>query len=560
MKRIHIYSALLCFALSLQAQNELNERVYIHLDKDCYVAGEEMQVKFYVIDTEYHPSDFSKVGYVEVCDTEKPHVQMKIALKEGTGAGKVAIPLDTPSGVYELSGYTRYMRNEGEATFFKRQLAIVNMAMGSESDRIELVASDEKFSEAKPEPSTIKIATDNATYESRSKVNLSLNNLPQNITDLVVTVYRNDSATYIPQVDKSNWSRQVASKKPIVMPWKWLPEYEGHIITGRLENEDGTAFTPATKGYTANIGFVGKDVRYIQGQQRDDQSFNFYTGDIYGPQEIVTSVIADGASICRMGLVSPFSETLPSTLPPLRISAEDKKLMDRFVGVQLKQVMGVDSLGSGIPLESYYHFRNPKVYDLDEYTRFPTLGETIIEFVNHVVVRKGKLDRRVMKALILDENRFSSGNTLVLLDGVAIHNHEEMLKYNPLNIRTINIYDGRYLFGGELYECLISFVSHRRNLSAIQLDEYSQLLAYDCPLLPDTDSVEYPDEKAGKSLKPDFRHTLYWNPFAESIVNGSSAEMSFYTSDLSGEYKVVVEGFTKTGNNIYGTAFFNVSP
>jgi len=106
---------------------------------------------------------------------------------------------------------------------------------------------------------------------------------------------------------------------------------------------------------------------------------------------------------------------------------------------------------------------------------------------------------------------------------------------------------------------MISFVSHRRNLSAIQLDETSQLFAYDCPFQWEPDMTEYADEQDRKSLKPDFRHTLYWNPYVESIISGSSAEMSFYTSDLSGEYKITVEGFTRDGKSIYGTAFFEVS-
>lgn len=559
MKRFYIYIILFCFSMTVSAQHVLNERVYVHLDKECYIAGEDIYIKFLVLDTDLNFSSFSKVGYIEVCDTEKPHLQMKIALDQGKGAGKITIPLDVPSGVYELSAYTRYMRNEGEQVFFRRQLAIVNMGMSSENDLIELIENNDEIESSRVEKSMINVSTDKANYSNRSAVKLSLSNLPENVSDLIVSVMRNDSITYFPCFDNKKWLEQLAMKTTISMPWKWLPEYEGHIIIGRIQDEDKK--TPLKGQYTANISFVGTDIRYIQGQVKEDGLICFYAGDIYGPQEIVTSIVSYDDSNYNMELVSPFAEVLPKSLPALRLKADNKNLMDRFVGVQLQQIMGIDSLENQVPLEKYYAFQNPTIYDLNEYTRFNTVEETIIEFVNQVVVRKGKLDRRVMKVLIPDENRFSSGNTLVLLDGVAIHNHEELLKYNPRNIRTIQIYNGRYFFGGQLYECMISFTSHRQNLSSIQLDDASQLLAYDCPSLPEmVDSPEYADEQVRKSLKPDFRHTLYWNPFVESLINESSVALSFYASDLSGEYKVVVEGITKDGKSIYGEAFFVVSP
>ncbi|NDV81181.1 hypothetical protein [Bacteroides sp. 51] len=188
--------------------------------------------------------------------------------------------------------------------------------------------------------------------------------------------------------------------------------------------------------------------------------------------------------------------------------------------------------------------------------------EYIKEAGDFAVIYSGELETNYNPFFYLNDPYYISQDYTVgeLVYRGNTYANQKMLKYNPLNIRTVNIYDGRYLFGGEMYECMISFVSHRQNLSAIQLDENSQLLPYDCPFLPETDKTEYADEQARKSLKPDFRHTLYWNPFVESIIHDSSAEMSFYTSDLAGEFKVVVEGFTKDGKAIYGTTLFSVVP
>ncbi len=57
--------------------------------------------------------------------------------------------------------------------------------------------------------------------------------------------------------------------------------------------------------------------------------------------------------------------------------------------------------------------------------------------------------------------------------------------------------------------------------------------------------------------KPDFRPTLYWNP--EVSFNGSEAKIEFFTSDNLARYHVFVEGISKNGKIIYGTAVISVS-
>ena len=145
MKRIFTLYLFILFCLILQAQEELYERVYVHTDKTCYLAGEEVWLKFYTIDTHFRPSSFSKVGYIEISNTERPKAQLKLALDNGSGSGKVKIPTDAPSGIYELTGYTRYMRNEGEKVFFRKSIAVINTFRVSDSDPIELADSAEIY-------------------------------------------------------------------------------------------------------------------------------------------------------------------------------------------------------------------------------------------------------------------------------------------------------------------------------------------------------------------------------------------------------------------------------
>ena len=558
MKRIFTLYLFILFCLILQAQEELYERVYVHTDKTCYLAGEEVWLKFYTIDTHFRPSSFSKVGYIEISNTERPKAQLKLALDNGSGSGKVKIPTDAPSGIYELTGYTRYMRNEGEKVFFRKSIAVINTFRVSDSDPIELADSAEIYPKGKPATTeNIHIKTSQSNYNTRQLVELTINRLPDEVSDLTVSVSRNDSLVTLPPLEESTWRKQVTAT-PGTFSGKWIPEYEGHIICGQIESPTGETLKQVqNEPISADIAFVGKDIRYVQGQVESGGNTLFYTSHVYGTNDVVAAAWNINGEPFRMNILSPFSEKLPQNLPSLKLYRNKKRLLERSIGIQLQQVTVLDSLDHAIPLQSCYGLQPYLNYNLDEYTRFNTMTETFVEFVRSVIIRKvnGKRRLRVLKE---GEKRFNIGNTLVLLDGVPIHDHEDILKYDPRLVKKIEIYNGRYGFGGEVFECMISLTTQRGDLPSIQLSDDSRLTVYECPQLPVTFKMpEYKDATDKKSRRPDFRHTLYWNPSVETEA-GIDTTLSFYTSDLEGEFKVVVEGFTLKGELIRGEVNFHV--
>ena len=80
--------------LGLQAQ--VTECMRIYTDKDNYLAGEDLWIKVCVTDSAEAP--FSKVAYVEISDMRQVYAQGKIALKNGTGWGRIKFPQTMHSG------------------------------------------------------------------------------------------------------------------------------------------------------------------------------------------------------------------------------------------------------------------------------------------------------------------------------------------------------------------------------------------------------------------------------------------------------------------------------
>ena len=121
--------------------NELPvEKVYLHLDKSYYTAGEDIWFKAYLLDaTTHEPSILSEIIYVELIDTQKTILKKRIVkTTDGSAAGDFKLSSKLPSGTYTIRAYTNYMRNFGDANFYKKTILV------NSSDRIALKTNTEQ--------------------------------------------------------------------------------------------------------------------------------------------------------------------------------------------------------------------------------------------------------------------------------------------------------------------------------------------------------------------------------------------------------------------------------
>ncbi|WP_291530207.1 hypothetical protein [Bacteroides sp. UBA939] len=536
MKRILFIIISLFSVAGLQAQ--VTECMRIYTDKDNYLAGEELWIKVCVTDSAYHEITASKVAYVEISDTRQVHAQGKIALQNGVGWGHVRFPQTMHSGTYQLTAYTRYMRNQSADSFPKKYIAVLNADQATEEDNIEVLKDSVVMASAvpasdKPIASTSGLSTDKSVYGNRNKVTMKLPQLPGDIKELSVSVVRKDCV--MPAFPASEYSQKgnPASGK------HFIAECEGHIVTGRLVEAGADSID-------ARLSCVGKDIRICDGQLQPDGTYAFYTSGITDMQDIVLTALPGGGHQGRLELVSPFAEVLPGELPKLRVAYDEEALIERSIGAQLHHILPVDSTHNRSIQEQLHDFHPWISYNLDEYVRFNTVRETFIEFVLGLRVSKVE-DKTIIRMLQEDIKRFSGLKALVLIDGVPIENHETVLDYNARLLHHIHQYNGRYMFGNKLYEGIVSLITHRGSLPGLRLDENSQLFAYEFPQNKPAFVIPvYDSEVQKKSRIPDFRHTLYWNP----EITSATDTISFYTSDMKGEYMVTLQGITPTGEAI----------
>ena len=108
--------------------NNLQEKMYVHTDKESYLAGEMIWFKLYTVEAYTNrPINLSKIAYVELLDSEnKAVLQAKIVMEGGNGNGYFYLPLSLRSGNFVLRAYTNWMKNFDVNYFFHKQLTVYN--------------------------------------------------------------------------------------------------------------------------------------------------------------------------------------------------------------------------------------------------------------------------------------------------------------------------------------------------------------------------------------------------------------------------------------------------
>ena len=104
------------------------EKLFAHVDRTLYLAGETIWFRLYDIDGQSNrPAALSGIAYIEVLDRDQhPILQTKVELKDGKGDGALSIPLSVSSGEFLFRAYTSWMRNFSPDLYYMQPLTILN--------------------------------------------------------------------------------------------------------------------------------------------------------------------------------------------------------------------------------------------------------------------------------------------------------------------------------------------------------------------------------------------------------------------------------------------------
>lgn len=530
-RTIHIF--LLCFlSLSLQAQEV--ERVYVSTDKNAYLSGERVWCSLFCVNQEGKTAPGSAIAYMELISNEGTALEIKAGLYNGRGAASFLLPAQLPGGAYRLIAYTP---TGSISQTGSRLLSIYNpftTARVKDGVTTEGTAASQEIPLQKDENLSLQVPR--VIRTGQSGVLLLESTRPVNIS---LSIFHEDGLQQF----------LAASIVPFATAHEKLhagkPAREGERIKGKVfgaKEDDITILS--SSGSTSDI---------YTGTVAADGSICFETCNIYGHRELVYEVM-DGNDNSFIQLESPFLHPSAGVLPTLTLS---QNLFSDLVTRKdhLRAQVKADTLYQFLPHREDPLFAGSDwdIFHLDDYTRFPSVREILIEIVTVVrlVNSNGKPALQIVISDGINHSKRFMDPVLVMMDGVVITDINLLLNFDAMLLDRVEVFRHPFVIGKTPFYGAVNFVSQKNYVTALAFPRRVRVM--------DFNGVEYPvactQSPAIKEGEKDLRELLYWHPILQV---DKSLRIPFTAPSYPGRFKVVAEGMDEAGKPVRCVESFEV--
>lgn len=579
MKQIFICLGLLfCTNTASWAQQNVNfssdidvlkklpqEKVYVSHTGPVVFSGEYVYFAFQCFSAQNSRlSSQSKLGYIALVNEEREYLfEQKIRLNEGLGQGDFFVSTEIPSGTYKLLGYTRWMKNNGIAQVFKDDLIIINPYSADQSSL--LPGPNRKVGphvdKAQPglrmDSSVVGITLKKLRYQKREKVELGLKNYKGYLGNGTYSINVRKKSSLSPNTKKNaisfaNDYLNVAKVANLDSAENiFLPERDGELLMGTVKDAD--TGEPITNTPVI-VSLPGKEFVLKSVMTDMDGEFYTYLREDYQEGSIVLQAIAVD------------NDVNIQLKPSRKLNLESLEFGDFVIEEEMAEAIKRRSINNQIENQYFamkpdsvlqtnptnpFNNENSLVFNLDDYTRFPTFNETLVEIINVARYRVNPIGNDFIR-IVQDFKRFNEElndfPAIVLFDGVFVSNHNSVKDYNARNIKSIGLIRDQFRLGNEEYQGIMYVETFDGDFFKNYRAPNGALLTLNKPT-PQKNYFSQNYVGSGYFERvPDYRTLLFWKP--NVIIDGSGLNFEFFTSDVSGEYEIMVDGFTTYGKPI----------
>ncbi len=559
------------------AQSNLNnlkipkEKIYLHQNSTFLMSGEYLFYKVYCLNGQTNNlTDFSKMAYVELIGSDgKVVFSHKIRLDKGKGQGDFFIPTSIASGNYKLVAFTQWMRNGSVEDFYQNDVVILNPFQTNQNGLLR-ASNDSLKLQNGPKPKSVDDQSKGLSFslvvsqkdsQKRENITLKIDDLPENwYGNYSVSVRRTEDLGLplrtsalgfekLTQTATTNYTKGASEGS-------WLPELRGELISGVVLNKE-TGLPAANK--KVGISIPGTNYLFKISSTKADGKFYFNLDRPYMNQEAIVQIVGDDRNDFQIKMDKSTSPDYSGLEFNDFVLTEEMKelILAHSIKNQVQNAYASTRVDSLKKIEDFPPFFSTPSHEyyLDDYTRFPTIRETILEVIEQATTRQ-KQGKQSIHVRVYDDNVETGLRSLLLIDGLFIQDHNTVVEAKAAKIKKMSVVSEQYLYGSEVFEGIIAMESFDGDF----IESLPQLKGQETPLFRPEAQKEYyhQDYKYPERYKriPDFRTQLVWEP--EFDLTKKNNEYSFYTSDISGSYEVIIEGFNKKGRALSLRQVFEV--
>ena len=580
-----LFVLIFCGSISLYSQAKMNnknafervgqEKIFVHFNTSFLLVGERLYYKVYCLNSKTNKlTNLSKIAYVALIGNDNEVIfKHKIRLDAGTGQGDFFIPTSVSSGNYKLIAYSRWMMNGGENNFFQNDIFIINPFNEIKNENLSNINATDTIQESQKKDllgdnrevvgnnnnEFIQLKLEKKEVGKREKVSLIIKSLKDkesygNYSISVREIYGIKEPEKLKTTNYFSLFSENANFK--ISDSIFLPEYRGELLSGKVIFKDSNKIA---SNLIVALSIPGKDYIFKIANTNNQGEFYFNIAEEYKNSGAIIQLINSDEKDLEIILDDQAT-----------FKAIDLKFNTFLISQTLNDIILKRSINNQIenayenvkkdtiidPVNSARFFgNNIKEYDLNDYTRFPTLKETFVEIVDLVyTIRKNGVNTL---NVIGTKEKYDSGLLpLVLMDGVLIQDIDELLNFNAEKVKKINVLAERYIYGSHLFKGVVSLETNNGDYR----NSFSNNTIKNIELFKSVPNKNYFNQIYDGSKIfdriPDYRNQLLWMP--NLVLDTLDKEVTFYTSDTIGKFEISIEGFTNEGIPISLKEVFSV--
>lgn len=551
------------------SKQPINERVFVHTGRDIYIAGEYMHFTAHLFNNAADAQLQSRYIYMSLKNQWQEVVdRVIIDQRDNYATGALYLEDTLSTGYYELVAHTNWMRNEGEACFFRKSLLVVNrfdehpeqvisrasVPVGSPADR------EPAYGDEDPDPGCggILIHTEQEVYGLREKINITLDGsaMEHPYATLTLSVVNEEllgsrrlsACDYLSENDPVKKEMPAGGNQP-----DYFMETEGLIISGALT--DAITGMPVSD---ARIILNTPDtiVSILYATTNDHGIFHLVLPEYHYDRELyflTDHQTVDGEVIIKLSdKFDPLADRAPVPFPVSEQQLEAIRKSQDIVSVDknyridhmkrdtiLAEPAGCPPLLFSEPRQTVYPGR---YVDLDS---LPEISRELV----HAWRMRYRDGQYISQLACADTGNRLPGTPVYFLDGIATYDVEKLIHLKSEDIGKIQVHNYNWVYGSMRFPGILGiFTENHDYLSTLAHRTRSDIIRESLPGSFVYVPPSYEENKRKDDHRsPDLRQLLCWHGGIE-MKRGATKTLHTYSGDLRGKYTIMVQGVTPDGN------------